>query len=1480
MSYIFDKNPDGSLDYHPITNKDELDAIQKDVTNIWKQQGLIGTVIHDAIKNFYKSGENLKGKTIEQQRKLVIEALSNPKYSQAYTLLRTQYKNGIIDETKVLDSIINAVLNFDKQVHEKFGQDCRILSESPIKGVSLINGQPRSIIGRTDMIVITGNGDVSIIDFKCSPKIYNEYDPAKTLTFNYQLAVYRRILNQLGINPKNPISLYVCPFKFDGFKRDEGTGRVTFDKVSWNEDNIFNELEASNPLSPKYDTVEENLDRLFPQKPKVMDLSSEDLINKVDTFIKKVFPTYNLSHNITKEQIHKELIENKSLSQNEQTKKWEIRDKKGRVQGNPYDTEQQAVDSQYEKYNNRERRLINKIEAIKKIVGNEHPEQLIWNTNNNHKAEDKDWTVKVLSKYAEPQYEVLDDNDTTRALEQYGIILIKNKLTRQVDVLKLSSYSNLSETIPLGDAKRNHTLFGAFQNDYQADKDPENKAMESAVGNMELMEAMRAIDCIPSLFARDLSSIGSIQVISTSNNMGTSAPNEQLLYNYLRLRQLSGIKEESNFKYNDNSNGVIKLSSFVDQVTEELHNIEILRGKDSRFQSAKVLNMEPQILQSLGNPYELKAKLITLQHNIEDYRSSFKQGLTGYDYYDSSTDPLRILYNKVILAIGEIDGLKYYQQLRDHAKFYDGTLLSAVTWNGVNGTLTDNPGTMKSDTLNQISHLVEVGFQKVRERMFKFRNDLNQDYQELKKNKGGGDLYSNMYDEKAKEYGELMFKNPFDDNSLTQPEKNFLIKALIRINSKRKFDTVNQVVDENTLRAAIAENKNEVLSVPIIARKGEDIGQEFSQLRYSTHGIFTALNPKNWFNKAKIAENMSKEVSEAENRHDENADAPSRIVWEMSNSFSNGENPNLRQGYISELGGLDHIEQDLELLLLKFEYADAMKEELDKVFPSIKALAYHLNNQGIIANKHFTQDLTYIANYVKAKIQNKLLDDNDKLGKLNKTASSAMRVASFMTLAFNPHQLYQIIDGLWKDVRLVITKPGDKETFSLKNFKDAFMWVIEDSISSKFGKPSLGEALNATFGINDMDMSVLAERLSHSENKFMRFAYLFASRPDYYNRLTIFVAQMKADGCFDACSVDEKGNLVYDWKKDKRFNIYAKYDGKADKVPSSEKSKFYEQEGLYIAMANEMIQDGSMENITDNNGNIIPLPKPYTTKQSESIKALCDKTYGYYSSEKKSMIQSFTLGQLFMQMATYWSSKKNQYLSGRVVTQDGKYVKYVDNNGTQWYVKPNENGTFIPTKENTGIPLYVWQGRPQEGIIITLSHMIYDLVKGNSDENYKGINGVFKFYWHNDDPYLKRMYRANLLQLLLDLIGTLFVGGIVAGGLNNAAKEYSKNNDNGSFGAALENNMVLSLASMFDASTDDFNAIKSIGSKSTNMTPFSISLLSQKVSSIYNFVVNDKDGYDTMLSMMSVGRESKPIANYAKIQLLGRKIGDNGKEES
>ena len=80
-------------------------------------------------------------------------------------------------------------------------------------------------------------------------------------------------------------------------------------------------------------------------------------------------------------------------------------------------------------------------------------------------------------------------------------------------------------------------------------------------------------------------------------------------------------------------------------------------------------------------------------------------------------------------------------------------------------------------------------------------------------------------------------------------------------------------------------------------------------------------------------------------------------------------------------------------------------------------------------------------------------------------------------------------------------------------------------------------------------------------------------------------------------------------------------------------------------MASEMVKDGTLN--PDGSTFVLdikhprPLPKAYTVKQSESMKALGDKTYGYYASEKKSLIQSFSLGALLFQMNTFWSSKKN-----------------------------------------------------------------------------------------------------------------------------------------------------------------------------------------------------------------------------------------------
>jgi hypothetical protein len=77
------------------------------------------------------------------------------------------------------------------------------------------------------------------------------------------------------------------------------------------------------------------------------------------------------------------------------------------------------------------------------------------------------------------------------------------------------------------------------------------------------------------------------------------------------------------------------------------------------------------------------------------------------------------------------------------------------------------------------------------------------------------------------------------------------------------------------------------------------------------------------------------------------------------------------------------------------------------------------------------------------------------------------------------------------------------------------------------------------------------------------------------------------------------------------------------------------------------------EHALDKNGNPFvldlnakhALPRAYTTQQSESMKSLSDMIYGYYSHEKKALVQSTTFGAMIMQMNTYWSAKKNQFLA-------------------------------------------------------------------------------------------------------------------------------------------------------------------------------------------------------------------------------------------
>jgi hypothetical protein len=92
---------------------------------------------------------------------------------------------------------------------------------------------------------------------------------------------------------------------------------------------------------------------------------------------------------------------------------------------------------------------------------------------------------------------------------------------------------------------------------------------------------------------------------------------------------------------------------------------------------------------------------------------------------------------------------------------------------------------------------------------------------------------------------------------------------------------------------------------------------------------------------------------------------------------------------------------------------------------------------------------------------------------------------------------------------------------------------------------TLCETLNKIYGIANEDISQTVNNSMTSRHGVLanmsKYMYLANSAPDYFNRLTLFIAKMMEDGCFEAHSLDADGNLVYDFKKDARFSELNKH---------------------------------------------------------------------------------------------------------------------------------------------------------------------------------------------------------------------------------------------------------------------------------------------------------------------------------------------------
>lgn len=1434
QEFEFDKNNPPN-----ITDQNQWEKLRKSMTHRWEVQAKTGTAIHNILQICFQKQKGIYNFTLDDNQ-LKTLVLNN---------LEEKNKQYLTD--KVIDQAIQYARQLNKDLVYKFGEGLAFYPEFMVTQDTnvLQDGKPTTLMGIIDLLIVDSTGKVHILDYKTSIHNYQDFSQAKKNAYSYQLSTYHRMLEKYGLNMYQG-QMLVAPIQFINFRKD--SDQYIYDGI------IAPESFTSVNTSLNTDKMWENIDEFMPA-PFKLSITTERATQTVSEMMGKWFTDYSSVKKVTRESIIEKLKRYKALEPDENgTYTWR---KYGKEEPIVATSEVEFVDKvlKYEQgLPARRLRITGDVkrsikEAMKNGIQNTNfPPPIITQTEGS-----VTWLQDILSPYCNGVWEVLDNE----LLESFGVIALKTKdgyYPKQIDFVRVSTNnltSNyrqyLSKDNPIRDRKG---LTGTYEADV-VQKSKSNSLMVEAVnGNVELIETMLLVNQMSGIEGY---TVGNIQVVNPLYANGLQLTNEELLYCWKELNKHDSVQVDKL------SDGIIKFATKYELALSKFNHI-MREGEEHEwrdgyqiFSSLRTCQtiLDENINNSSQDKINALKKLLKYLEIATTKPGTSHSTLEKIYSTESEIQSKEVaLHNAILAAIAQLKGVNFRQQLSDHDKFIENL---DIWKNGVSGTYIDNPGNMNSETLNLVTNLVTEAYQNVRDEIQREKVIISKLVKDLKEQKSFGllkestignqaSLYSNMTETTAD--GDFLFKNP---DRLQGAEKQFLQYVLDKIN-KNRFPGKTQ----EELEQMKHSNNIEYYRVPL-ARGSEDSIASTTGMLSVLRNKLRYLYPKEAF---KIARERIEGVFNAE--VDTEKQQQSQVLFRMTNMFDGGENPAKRLDKIKQLG-VENLEHNLETLLYKHLFAYSIKNNIDGVFPMIKAAMIHISTQGAIQNNKFSNDIQYFSNYIRNKIFNQSIIDPKLQGVANKLGLLKSAASKF-TLAFSPVQaIYQPLQGLWTDISLLIRKPDGKDSFTFQNFTKALKLVYSD-LSHYSETHTICSALNELYGINDMDMNTYIDRISSARKgvwNFENFMFKFASRPDFYNRMTIFTAQMMGDGCLEAHSINDNGELIYDWKKDKRFSKFA-----ANPTLKTSDTEYNKQKSLYYTLAKQFV----IEHAKDRNGNEFvldmsnpkPLPRAYTNKQAESMKSLGDDIYGYYSHEKKSLIMSTMLGSMWLQFKTYWSGKKNQYLQSGGVRLRGQWEQ-IEENGKKYYYQVDQNGNILydepPTTQETIAPVIQWKGQWQEGIMLTLADMAKNM--WNSKSFIEGWNSK----WNNQDENLRLAYRNNIKQFQYDLfmflIGGCLIGALLGDWLDELKDDNIKNRDfTKGLGIAAANIAVMSVKNSFM----DFNAIESIGGAVGSWTPFSFEWGTRTAKNIWNVAMGDEDFWDGVIKTSGGLKQIKPALDAIK----------------
>lgn len=1165
-----------------------------------------------------------------------------------------------VSKTTLL-KLIKQTKDLKQYLKNRHGEDAKFLTEI---GLSVEGEDGKEYRGIIDLLVIDEKGVPHIYDFKTSTKNIDQFSQIKQQSYKYQLGFYRQILGRLGLDVAKT-KLGIIPIEFGDIDWD--TNKVDSANLSIDDVSILNETDSHLELGRGY--IAKNLNVVLPiTLPEIkigssyVDNTAELMVDAFNYEPKLVSNPKDINYFI------------KKLNEDSKGKYFFNKLNNGeRV----YVTEENVTEVVTKYLNDLNDSNIN---AASSLADNldayiNGDRRTLYRRNDRGKI-----------NFDEAQFMEYRMNgwDINRDLEHLGILVMFHKGRQVIDVLNITA-NDLGEKydLPLG-----NTVLGSFLSDGKIN---DSRILSANVANIELLRSMLLINDVfdkSSLF--NGYKIGQFKVLNQYNSKSFFQNQSFLQNSFNKLIYQLNKKRKTDGKEpikNNFQNG-IELESFEDKVMRQLEDL-ITGNNDEQY--SKLLKSFQQ--------NDTKTVVRRLDELLESIGAELDGANVKSKDFNTPLSRVAIIVAEARLHYHN-SNMKYFNPSQNIA--YEYVIKDIPKW-GLVGRSTDvslmsaSPDPFTQEFERKVVTQATNRIISKTDALSGKSNDAFNKYQKGNVHLGSSmNMFDSLFEEgPSKEKFDYAFKlkNPYKaDSKLTNQQREYAKFFLLEIN--RLLHPEMDLSDENTAEAQGLRASGEWFLVPLM-RSGLvnklTGGGDFSE------NVKGYVNEK-YDNLINVNEQLNEQMLQKERRQHEEFE-------EFTNSMLLDEDS--REKLLQDKG-IAGFSRNLPEILLTLGLKSYQQQEMQAILPAVRA-SLIFNKGFFVTNNIDTENLQrYLLEYLQTRVYGKM-HVSENLKRVYGHVQAISGILATAALGANVVSVTrEFVQGLYNNMLFAATKKAVVKAPSISDLTFGYSMCTGTMLKDAMHVGKLNGFARMFHGIMGGGLKTVASDFQAPGNmggKLFQGNILMKLNmfPDFLHRMSALIAFMKMDGIYDAYSWN--GNeLVYDWKKDKRFELYVKYRNNVSPVPSDKMDEYRKQEGLYMYMIREFANKGYRSSI---DGPILQygddLPRAYTASQVDSIKDVVNSTHGHMNQYDKMQSERTMYVSMYLMFKSWLKTKVNTYTMKSGYFKQGE-VKPVEVDGKQQYRhsvlddEGNEVDSYIDDNPEGGTVEYDFIPAYQEGI--------------------------------------------------------------------------------------------------------------------------------------------------------------------------------------